>query len=216
MPSRAQLRIAVRRIVLAAAAGIALIAVVAYVVTKSSDSGGGETPSAVDIGFAQDMIVHHQQAVLMAAYTRENAGSDEVRALAAAIDSAQQREVGQLTGWLQSWGEPVASDRVPMSWMTDEMSGHMSHDVRAGSMPGMASPAEMDKLVNLTGKQLDVMFLQLMTRHHEGGLPMAKDAASHARTAYVRNTARTMIRDQQREIDQMQQLLQALGARPGR
>ena len=49
-------------------------------------------------------------------------------------------------------------------------------------MPGMASPAEMDRLVNLTGNRLDVQFLRLMTRHHEGGLPMAKDAARHAGT----------------------------------
>ena len=79
-----------------------------------------------------------------------------------------------------------------------------------------ASAAEMDRLVNLTGKRLDVEFLRLMTRHHEGGLPMAKDAATHARTAYVRNAARTMILDQQREIDQMRLLLQARGASPVR
>ncbi len=195
-----------------AAAGIALLAAVILVVTKADDSGADVKPSEVDIGFAQDMIVHHQQAVLMAAYTREHAGSGEIRTLAGAIDSAQQREIGQMTGWLQSWGKPTASDRVPMSWMTDEMPGHMNHDVDAGSMPGMASPAEMDRLVNLTGKRLDTQFLRLMTRHHEGGLPMAKDAATHARAGYVRSAARTMILDQQREIDQMQVLLQARGA----
>jgi uncharacterized protein (DUF305 family) len=202
--------------VVAAVAGLALITAVAYVATKSGDSGGDATPSAVDVGFAQDMMVHHQQAVLMAAYAREHAGSDEVRALAGAIDSAQQREIGQLTGWLQSWGKPLQSDRAPMAWMTDEIPGHAHGDVGAGSMPGMASPAEMDRLVNLTGKRLDVQFLGLMIRHHQGGLPMAKDAASHARTGYVRNAARTMIQDQQREIDQMQALLRARGASPER
>lgn len=200
----------------AAAAGLALITAVAYVGTKSGDSGSDATPSAADVGFAQDMMVHHQQAVLMAAYAREHAGSDEVRALAGAIDSSQQREIGQLTGWLQSWGRPLQSDRPPMAWMTDEVPGHAHGDVGAGSMPGMASPAEMDRLVNLTGKRLDVQFLRLMIRHHQGGLAMAKDAASHARTGYVRNAARTMIQDQQREIDQMQTLLRARGAFPER
>jgi uncharacterized protein (DUF305 family) len=206
----------VRRTLVAAAAVVALVAAVAYVVTKGDDSSVNGTPSAVDVGFAQDMIVHHQQAVLMAASTREHAGSDDIRALAGAIDSAQQREIGQMTGWLQSWGKPLESDRLPMSWMAKEMPGHMHDDLGAGSMPGMASPAEMDRLVNLTGKRLDVQFLRLMIRHHEGGLPMAKDAASHARTGYVRNAARMMIQDQQREIDQMQILLQARGASPER
>jgi uncharacterized protein (DUF305 family) len=206
----------VRRLAVLIAALIVGGAAVAYFATRPDDAGVDRVPSAVDIGFAQDMIVHHQQAVLMAAYTREHAGSGEVRALAGAIDSAQQREIGQMTGWLQSWGKPLASDRLPMSWMADEMPGHLHDDLGAGSMPGMASPAEMDRLVNLTGKRLDLQFLRLMIRHHEGGLPMAKDAASHARADYVRNAARTMIVDQQREIDQMQLLLQARGASPER
>ena len=216
MPAGAQLLVAVRRFVLAAAAAIVVVAAVVLVFTKADNDGADRTPSEVDIGFAQDMIVHHQQAVLMAAYTREHAGSGEIRALAGVIDAAQQREIGQMTGWLQSWGKPTASDRVPMSWMTDEMPGHTNHHADAGSMPGMASPAEMDRLVNLTGKPLDIQFLRLMTRHHEGGLPMAKDAATRARTAYVRAAARTMILEQQREIDQMQMLLQARGAAPER
>ena len=201
-----------RRIVLLAAAGLAMTAVVALVVVKAGERTVDTAPSAVDVGFAQDMMVHHQQAVLMAAYTREHAGSREVRALAGVIDAAQQREIGQMTGWLQSWGKPLASDRVPMSWMASDVPGHTDHDLGQGSMPGMATPAELDRLVNLTGKRLDVEFLRLMTRHHEGGLPMAKDAATHARTGYVRNAARTMVMDQQREIDQMRLLLQARDA----
>jgi uncharacterized protein (DUF305 family) len=198
------------------AALIVGIAAVVILATKSDDGDANHTPGEVDIGFAQDMIVHHQQAVLMAAYTREHAGSGEVRALAGVIDAAQQREIGQMTGWLQSWGQPISADRLPMAWMTDEMPGHLHDDLKAGSMPGMASAAEMDELVNLTGKRLDVQFLRLMTRHHEGGLPMAKDAATHARTGYVRSAARTMILDQQREIDQMRVLLRGLGASPTR
>jgi len=206
----------VRRLAVLIAALIVGGAAVAYFATGPDDAGTDRVPSAVDIGFAQDMIVHHQQAVLMAAYAREHAGSGDVRTLAGTIDSAQQREIGQMTGWLQSWGKPLASDQLPMSWMADEMPTHMHDDLGAGSMPGMASPAEMDRLVNLTGKRLDLQFLRLMIRHHEGGLPMAKDAASHARAGYVRNAARTMIVDQQREIDQMQLLLQARGASPER
>lgn len=198
-----------RRTALAVAAALALTAVAAGVilaVTGDRETTVAGEPTAVDIGFAQDMIVHHQQAIVMAAYAREYAASEEVRVLAGTIDAAQQREVGQLTGWLQSWGAPVQSDRAPMAWMSDDRrSGHGHQDV--GSMPGMASPVEMDRLVNLTGQRLDAQFLRLMTRHHEGGLPMAKDAAEHAGTAYVRDTARTMVSDQQGEIDLMRMLL---------
>ena len=197
-----------RRTALAVAAALALTAVVAGVilaVTDEHDSAALGTPTSVDIGFAQDMIVHHQQAVVMAAYAREHARSDDVRALAGTIDAAQQREIGQLTGWLQSWGEPVQSDRLPMAWMADDHgAGHGHHD---GSMPGMASPADLDRLVNLTGERLERHFLTLMTRHHEGGLPMAKEAARRAGTSYVRAAARAMVSEQQREIDLMRMML---------
>lgn len=196
---------------------IAAVVFVAHAGHRSQPQGKSVKPSAVDIGFAQDMMVHHQQAVLMAAYTREHAGSSEIRLLAATIDAAQQREIGQMVGWLQSWGKPTSSDRPPMSWM---MTGSMHHEMRMGHgdvgavMPGMATQAEMDALVNLTGAELDARFLQLMTRHHRGGLPMAKYAVNHARMRFVRDTARSMILDQQREIDQMLTLMQARGVEP--
>ncbi len=110
-----------RPVVLAAAAALALVAVAAGVFLALADDRETTTgaPTDVDIGFAQDMIVHHQQAIVMAAYARERTASDEVRALAATIDAAQQREIGQMTGWLQSWGEPIQADRLPMAWMAD-------------------------------------------------------------------------------------------------
>jgi uncharacterized protein (DUF305 family) len=198
--------------------GLALIAglaTVATVVVRAAQPGRDQpSPGAVEIGFAQDMRVHHQQAVLMAAYTREHAGTQEVRLLAGAIDSAQQREIGQMIGWLQSWGRPLAAERPAMAWMDDDAMPGMHHGSGAASMPGMASPAEMDALVNLTGKALDIRFLQLMTRHHQGGLPMAKYAATHSKVDYVRDAARSMILDQQREIDQMVMLLEARKATP--
>lgn len=208
-----------RRIALGVAIACALIAVAVLAMRTATKAHDETRPSAVDIGFAQDMVVHHQQAVLMAAYTQQHAESAEVRSLAAAINSSQQREIGQLVGWLQSWGQPEQTDRAPMTWMASgrshDMSDHMSASRHGGLMPGMATPAQMDKLVNLTGKPLDTEFLTLMIRHHEGGLPMAEDAAFRAHLPYVRGAARTMIQDQQREIDLMQTLLAPGPARAG-
>lgn len=196
-----------KRRLLGVAGMVALTGVILAILLngKPTPTPVGEGPSAVDIGFAHDMVVHHQQAVLMAAYTRQHAASNDVRSLAGVIESAQQREIGQMIGWLQSWGQPLESGAAPMAWMGNDMS-HMSH-MPSTSMPGMATPAQLDRLVNLTGPKLDRLFLTLMTRHHAGGLPMAKDAARRAQLSYVRDAARQMILDQQREIDLMQTML---------
>ena len=56
-------------------------------------------------------------------------------------------------------------------------------------MPGMASTEELSGLRAATGPQLDVLFLQLMLRHHEGGAGMLSYAAEHAELPQVRNLA---------------------------
>ena len=77
----------------------------------------------------------------------------------------------------------------------------------------MATPAEMDAFVNLTGKRLEVRFLELMIRHHQGGLPMAMDAARNASLVYVRDLAGQMAVAQREEIDRMRQLLTDRGGK---
>ena len=81
-------------------------------------------------------------------------------------------------------------------------------------MPGMATVAEINKLQSLSGKALDVYFLQLMLRHHQGGLPMVQWAASHATEPYVRNAAQKMADSQSGEIILMEQLLRERNASP--
>jgi uncharacterized protein (DUF305 family) len=96
-----------------------------------------------------------------------------------------------------------------MAWM----SGH-EQLTADGLMPGMATPAEINKLETLSGKALDIYFLQLMLRHHQGGLPMAQYAAAQATEPYVRLLASKMVEAQSREIIQMEQLLRQRGATP--
>jgi len=98
-----------------------------------------------------------------------------------------------------------------MSWMA--MSGHI-HSAANGMMPGMATPDEMTKLQTLTGKALDIDFLQLMIRHHQGGVQMATYAAEHATLMYVRDIAKAMASGQTAEITDMERDLRVRGGVP--
>jgi uncharacterized protein (DUF305 family) len=167
--------------------------------------------SSVDAGFAWDMSVHHQQAVTMAGYTRDHTTDGVIRTLAFDLETSQFNQVGQMQGWLDSWGLPPQSPNAQMAWMAGSMHMQMSSD---DLMPGMATQAQVSRLETLTGKALDVFFLQLMLHHHQGGLPMAQWAASHAKTAYVRNAAQKMVTGQSAEIVLMEQLLRERGASP--
>lgn len=144
----------------------------------------------------------------MAGYNRDNTDNSSIKLLAYDIETSQYFQVGEMQGWLDTWG--LSRDNPhEMAWMA----GH-SHLQGDGLMPGMAAPAQMTKLQTLTGKPLDVFFLQLMIHHHQGGLPMAQYAQQHAGTDYVRNLAQSMINAQTSEIVSMERLLRQLGGSP--
>ena len=67
----------------------------------------------------------------------------------------------------------------------------------------------MLQLTNATGAEVDRLFVELMIKHHEGGVHMAQFAVDHAETQDLRDLASRMVVDQQREIGEMQQLQSA-------
>lgn len=166
---------------------------------------------SVDVGFARDMSAHHQQASQMASFVRAHSTDPAVQLLAFDIDTTQLTQIGQMQGMLLSWGRPLYGGEA-MSWMPQD-SGHDSH-MSNGLMPGMATPDEMATLKSLSGTSLDIYFLQLMLRHHIGGLPMAEYAATHAQTKAVRDIALGMAKAQAKEIILMEQMLRDRGAAP--
>ena len=167
--------------------------------------GEGRRPSrgSVDVGFQQDMISHHEQALEMALVAVERADDAQVRGFAREILVAQSREIGFMISSLNRWGfEPGEPDRTVMAWMGMAMP--------ARSMPGLASPAQMTNLLDASGKQASSLFLQLMTAHHRGGVAMAKEAAERAKDSTVRAIASSMARNQTLEIDEYLRLLRRI------
>jgi uncharacterized protein (DUF305 family) len=166
--------------------------------------------TATDVGFAQDMSTHHHQAVIMSDMVAADTAPD-VRALADQIKFSQLREIGQMTGWLQIADAPVVSPD-PMAWMMTDADHHMAGGEMA--MPGMASPADLTRLQRATGRANEILFLQLMTRHHQGGIDMAAYAVQHTTTNAVHQTAVAMTDEQSQEIILMAHLLEQRGSAP--
>ena len=191
-------------------AALVLVGAGGYVLGHRTGSGSTPTASSVDAGFAWDMSVHHRQAVTMAGYVRDHSTDGVVQNLAYDIETSQDNQVGEMSGWLDAWSLPPLNPGTQMSWMD----GSMQMDMSTGLMPGMATVAQVDKLEKMTGKAMDIYFLQLMLHHHQGGVEMADYAAQHAGTSYVRNFASKIAASQSSEIVLMEQLLRERGAAP--
>ncbi|QDQ92856.1 DUF305 domain-containing protein [Rhodococcus sp. WB9] len=166
--------------------------------------------SSADIGFAQDMSVHHEQAVLIAQTLSQDV-DPQTRVIADQIVVAQTSEIATMRGWLTLFDEPFTTPQ-PMQWMHG--SDHAMTDHGGAPMPGAASTSEITQLAGLRGADAETLFLQLMIRHHQGGVDMA-DAATHAVASEpIRRIARGMIRDQSNEIAVMTAILDTRDATP--
>ncbi|MFF7363016.1 DUF305 domain-containing protein [Streptomyces sp. NPDC008125] len=122
-------------------------------------SGPGQGLPAVDsadAGFAQDMAVHHQQAVDMSFVVRDGTRDEDVRRLAYDIARTQSNQRGMLLGWLDLWGLPkVAPPGRPTAWMgaQDAPSSPGGTERAAGTDPDMAGMAGMEGMEGMDHAQ---------------------------------------------------------------
>ncbi|MBT3165633.1 DUF305 domain-containing protein [Streptomyces sp. Vc74B-19] len=160
---------------------------------SASASASQGQHNAADAAFAKGMIPHHRQAVEMADLAPDRAQSAEVKKLAADIKKAQDPEIKTLSGWLTSWGEEVPAE------------GAMDHSMH--DMGGMMTAEEMTELENASGKAFDTAFMEMMIKHHEGAVEMAKTEQADGAYGPATKMAGEIISSQSAEIEQMNELL---------
>lgn len=209
--------IAVALILGGAAMGILLGSAVGISIQRTAPEHA--TAGAVDIGFTQDMAVHHAQAVEMASIELSGGSDITVVNLAYDILTTQQNQIGRMQGWLITWNQPLLPTGGYMAWMDEVampgMAMDPANDVEpATTMPGMATTDEMAALRAAEGPARDLLFLQLMLRHHQGAIDMLTVASAQAQTQYVRDLASQMNVSQSNEIELIEELLADRGASP--
>ncbi|MFK0050376.1 DUF305 domain-containing protein [Streptomyces sp. NPDC090741] len=200
----------IRRTAIAVAAGAASVVLAACGSnddTSTGHDGHGSTTSAAsspsasqgqhdaaDVAFAKGMIPHHRQAVEMADLAPTRAESADVKTLAAEIKKAQDPEIKTLSDWLTSWGEQVPAE------------GAMDHSMHAAG--GMMTAEEMDDLKKASGKEaFDTAFMEMMIKHHEGAVAMAKTEKADGAFPDAKTMADAIVTSQTAEIARMNSLL---------
>ena len=162
--------------------------------------------SPADVKFLQDMIVHHQQAVDLAALVEGRSNNSDIVAIAGRIDASQADEIAFMREWLAERGQPAA------------MQHHAGMDHAAHHlMMGMATPAQMAELGTLESTAFDRLFLQLMVRHHGGAIDMVETLHDQPGTAYdpmMFEFTNDLVKEQQAEIDRMNAILAELSDDP--
>ncbi len=195
--------------VIAALASVVLALVVGFAlgfVTPLLNRPGENSPEA---GFARDMAVHHGQAVQMAmlAYTRVS--DPELQTVAYDIILQQQYEIGIMNTWLKDWHLSPTGSQPRMAWMPNG-----TKELVNGLMPGMATDAQLAQLEASKGHDTDVLFSQLMLRHHLGGIHMIDGLLEKSHNKTVTELATQMKKNQQSEVTLFERKLTELNAQP--
>ena len=170
------------------------------VASPTTDSGAAAEQAQFndqDKDFAGAMAVHHSQAVEMADLILQKNPSQPVRALAERIKAAQQPEIDQMHGMLETFGEDVPA------------AGHGGHG-DSGGMAGMMTDQQMKQLEDATGVEAERMFLQLMIEHHRGAIEMSEKQIADGEHGPAVELAKKVRADQTAEIAEIEQLLTQL------
>jgi uncharacterized protein (DUF305 family) len=190
--------------------GTAVVALAVAVGLLLGYAAGWSTPSltrpgdtSAEAGFARDMTTHHTQAVQMALVAFKHGQDPAVTQLGVDIVTGQQGEIGIMQTWLRQWQLDPTGSEPAMAWMPDG-----EQFLREGGlMPGMATKEEMDKLEAARGHELDVLFLDMMVKHHLGGIHMVDAILDQSDNAQVTEAAQRMKNTQQGEVANMRTIL---------
>jgi uncharacterized protein (DUF305 family) len=201
-------------IVLLVVTAAVLMGAIGFVVGEQRGKGSNNSS---DVGFLQDMRIHHEQAVNMgliyldassidatgAGDQEDSASRGTLRLIAREIIVNQSSESGRMVQLLRQFGasETNESDQV-MAWMGEP--------TPLAQMPGYASDEQLVALRNARGPEADALFAELMIAHHEGGVHMAEHVAAHGANDEVVALANSMVKAQTGEIGEMKKLLAAI------
>jgi uncharacterized protein (DUF305 family) len=141
----------------------------------------GMSGAEFEAAYLAMMIHHHKDGVKMAEMVPNKAKSDQLKQMAA----DQQKEIGQMTGWLKQWHTKSPDD----------------HKMPAESMKMMQE--HMKELDAAQGDEFDKIFAKLMAHHHESAISMSQLAVEKAQHKEVKDMAKQIISSQTKESQEL-------------
>jgi uncharacterized protein (DUF305 family) len=170
--------------------------------------GGDDEPptpmNAVDVGFLQDMLDHHNQALLISDLYLDDQPQGDAAPYAREVILFQTRDIGWMNDWLAEEGySSGAPDRMAMAWM--------SEPTPVAEMPGMQTSERLQELAEATGAEQDRLWFEIMSDHHLGGVHMADHATANGAREEITAFAESVARNQRIEVVEYQRAMERLG-----
>jgi uncharacterized protein (DUF305 family) len=136
------------------------------------------------VTFLQEMIQHHRGGIDMAKLVSSHSQRPELRQFADKMIPMQQQEIEKMTGWLKEWHN--ASPKEPANAKSEEK-----------------MKTDMSTLQKQRDIAFDKSFIDMMSRHHDSAVEMAKQAQNKSTHQELKEFAAQLAKHQQAEIEQL-------------
>lgn len=150
-----------------------------------------QNSGGIDSHFIEQMIPHHEDAIVMAKLALIKAKRPEVKQLAQNIIDSQGKEINQMKSWYKEWfGNEVQTNSKGMMGNNNGMHSGMMGD--ASDVTKLEQSADFDKT-----------FVEEMIPHHQMAVMMATMLKNGTERAEMKQLADDIITAQNNEIVQM-------------
>lgn len=148
-----------------------------------------------DQDFAMMMIEHHKGAIEMAKLEIEHGKDANLKKMSQDIIKKQEKEIKDMKSYVDKF-KSGHKDATPHKVnMNDPFNKKIMASMKMGKMHD-------DK-----NASIDHKFLETMIMHHQQAIDMAKAELSHGKDSSIKKMAQQIIDDQQKEIKNMQAML---------
>lgn len=143
------------------------------------------TGKPLEIAFLKNMTHHHQMGMDMAKLATTHTERPELNKLGLEMIGKQSGEILAMNRWLEEWHQEKPGDRA---------NGPMMNRM-------MGPQAALKKA---RGADFDQLFINMMIRHHQGAVQMAKVVQEKSDNEVLKTFADKLINDETQEITQLE------------
>jgi uncharacterized protein (DUF305 family) len=155
--------------------------------------GSFDEEQPFDLQFIDQMIMHHQGAIMSSKHMIADSEQPKLRQLTESIQESQSEQIEQMQSWREEW----YGDAERTFGMMDP-----------AQMEEMMSEGHMEEM--MSGDTTDVMFLRMMSPHHQLAIDMSEQAFDEAEHPELKELAQTVVEEQSAEIELMQGYLEEI------
>jgi len=162
--------------------------------SSTRQMGSFDDDKPFDLQFIDQMIIHHQGAIMSAEHMIAGSERPELRQLSENIQTSQAEQIEQMRTWREEW--------YPGAAPTFEMD--------PTQMQEMMGDNQMQEMMGTD--ETDVMFLRMMIPHHQLAIDMSEQALNNAEHPELKELAQQIIDEQSAEIELMEGYLERIEA----